>query len=208
MIETQGVRFAYDGGKTFEFPDVKCDKGEQMLVLGQSGTGKTTFLHLLAGLLKPTQGSITIAGAATTAMSDNALDKYRGQHVGIVFQTAHFVEALTVEENLLLPFFLSGKKVDSTRAALLLKRLNLTDKANKLPRWLSVGEQQRVAIARAVIHSPSVIFADEPTSALDDVNAQQVIGLLEEQAKESGASLMIVTHDQRLKDYFSKRITL
>jgi putative ABC transport system ATP-binding protein len=179
-----------------------------MLVLGQSGTGKTTFLHLLAGLLKPTQGSITIAGAATTAMSDNALDKYRGQHVGIVFQTAHFVEALTVEENLLLPFFLSGKKVDSTRAALLLKRLNLTDKANKLPRWLSVGEQQRVAIARAVIHSPSVIFADEPTSALDDVNAQQVIGLLEEQAKESGASLMIVTHDQRLKDYFSKRITL
>jgi ABC-type lipoprotein export system ATPase subunit len=208
MIETKGVRFAYNGGRTFEFPDIKCNSGEQMLVLGQSGTGKTTFLHLLAGMLKPAQGDIVIAGVSTTNLSDKALDKHRGKYVGIVFQTAHFVEALTVEENLVLPFFLSGKKADHHRAKQLLERLNLADKGKKMPRFLSVGEQQRVAIARAVIHQPSVIFADEPTSALDDMNAKEVIGLLEEQAKQSGSSLMIVTHDQRLKDYFSKRITL
>ena len=208
MIQTKDVTFAYPGGSSFSFPEVRCAKGEQWLILGKSGTGKTTLLHLLAGMLRPTNGSIEIAGKTTTSLTDKQLDQWRGEKVGVIFQTAHFVESLTVEENLILPFFLTGKKIDRNHAKQLLDRLNLGDKADKNPYQLSVGEQQRVAIARAVIHGPEVILADEPTSALDDVNAEEVIKLLEEQAKQSGASLLIVTHDQRLKDYFQNRITL
>jgi len=207
-VRTSGLTFQYENGPSFRFPDMECSNGEHMLIIGESGKGKTTLLHLLAGMLRPSAGAVEIEGENTSAMSARQLDAYRGQKVGIVFQTAHFVEALTVEQNLMLPPFLSGKPIDSARIRLVLERLNLGHKAREKPARLSTGEAQRAAIARAVINFPSVILADEPTSALDDKNTDDVIQLLEEQARLTGASLIIVTHDKRLKDRFSKNIEL
>jgi putative ABC transport system ATP-binding protein len=176
--------------------------------LGQSGKGKTTLLHLLAGMIRPTAGIIKIQKTDITELGNRELDKFRGQHIGIIFQTAHFVDSISVLNNLMLSPFLSGKKIAESEAVKVLERLNVGHKAAQKPASLSVGEQQRCAIARAVFHKPAVILADEPTSALDDENAQQVIDMLEEQARQTGAALIIVTHDKRLKDRFQKQITL
>lgn len=208
MLKSTALQFTYPDGPSFTFPDVECAEKEHLLLLGESGSGKTTLLHLLAGMLRPTGGTVEIAGKNTSQLDNKAMDKFRGQHVGIVFQTAHFVQSLTVEDNLILPQFLSGRTVDRAKARDVLKRLNLENKLNERPGNLSIGEQQRVAIARALVNDPEVILADEPTSALDDKNAEEVIRMLEEQAALTGAALIIVTHDQRLKDRFEKRVTL
>jgi len=208
MLSTQQLTFKYENGPSFSFPDIQCGKGEHLLIIGESGRGKTTLLHLLAGMLKPTGGMVSIAGEQTSSMSDSSLDKFRGTHIGIIFQTAHFVESLSVQDNLVLPQFLSGKTMAREKAKAALTRLNLADKLNEKPSKLSVGEQQRVAIARALMNDPAVILADEPTSALDDRNADEVIAILEEQARVTGASLIIVTHDKRLKDRFPKQVQL
>ncbi|MFM7233824.1 MAG: ABC transporter ATP-binding protein [Flavobacteriales bacterium] len=208
MLEISGVSFQYPSGPAFTFPDFRCAGGEHLLVLGQSGKGKTTLLHLLAGMIRPTAGSIQIQGTDITQLSNRELDRFRGQHIGIIFQTAHFVESISVIDNLMLSPFLSGKKSTEREAMATLAQLNVSEKAQQKPASLSVGEQQRCSIARAVFHKPSVILADEPTSALDDRNAEQVIALLEEQARMTGAALIIVTHDKRLKDRFQKQITL
>jgi putative ABC transport system ATP-binding protein len=191
-----------------QFPDVVCGAQEHLLLLGESGTGKTTLLHLLAGMLRPSAGSIVIDNQEITNLSSRALDRFRGARIGIVFQTAHFVHSLTVEDNLTLPQFLAGNASDKQRARDLLARMNLAHKLSSRPSELSIGEQQRVAIARALMNNPAILLADEPTSALDDKNASQVIDLLEAEARNTGASLIIVTHDQRLKGRFEKRVTL
>jgi putative ABC transport system ATP-binding protein len=208
MLEVRGLTFQYPSGPSFTFPDVVCTPGEHLLVLGQSGKGKTTLLHLLAGMIRPSAGSIRIQNTDITQLDNRALDKFRGQHIGIIFQTAHFVDSISVLDNLMLSPFLSGKKTTQSEALQVLDRLNVGHKAAQKPASLSVGEQQRCAIARAVFHKPTVILADEPTSALDDQNAEQVIQMLEEQARQTGAALIIVTHDKRLKDRFQKQITL
>lgn len=208
MITVRGLRFQYAGGPSFTFPDFSCASGEHLLVLGESGRGKTTLLHLLAGMIRPTHGEVEINGTITSGLSNAALDKFRGQNIGIIFQTAHFVESLSVVDNLMLSPFLSGKRTRKQEAMDALARLNVAEKQAEKPANLSVGEQQRVAIARAVFHQPALILADEPTSALDDHNTNEVIRLLEDQARQSGSALIIVTHDKRLKDRFKKQITL
>ncbi len=208
MLHTNNLKFEYPDGPSFVFPNIQCGKGEHLLILGESGKGKTTLLHLLAGMLQAQGGEVSIAGQNISGMKDAALDQYRGEHIGIVFQTAHFMEAMGVEDNLIMPQYLTNKAIQRERARALLTRFNLLHKAKQKPNALSVGEQQRVAIARAVINNPSVILADEPTSALDDKNADEVIALLEQQARDTGACLVIVTHDKRLKDKFSKQIVL
>jgi ABC-type lipoprotein export system ATPase subunit len=208
MLETQNIKFSYDRALPLTFPDIRCGKGEQWLLLGQSGSGKTTLLHLLGGMLTPQSGSIKIENTDIAQLKSTALDHFRGQNIGIIFQTAHFIKALTVEENLVLAQQLAGKKADKELILKYLSKLNLSHKLKSKPSELSVGEQQRVAIARALVNTPSVILADEPTSALDDKNTEEVIRLLENQAAEAGATLLIVTHDTRLKDYFKNQILL
>ncbi|MFN0031675.1 MAG: ABC transporter ATP-binding protein [Flavobacteriales bacterium] len=208
MLTTSQLTYAYKNGTSFRFPDVQCSKGEHLLIIGESGTGKTTLLHLLAGLLSPVSGQITIANTNINSLRGKALDKFRGSHIGIVFQTSHFVQSLTAEENLLMPQFLTNAPLLRERAASVMARLGLSPKLKQKPARLSVGEQQRLAIARAVMNNPAVILADEPTSALDDRNAREVIAMLEEQALLTDAALIIVTHDKRLKDRFQKQIAL
>ena len=208
MLQTKQLSFTYDGKTILSFPDIDCQKGQQYLILGQSGSGKTTLLHLLGGLRKAQQGQVIIAGTNISDLSTSGLDKFRGENIGIIFQQAHFASALTVEENLLLAPYLVGRKQSKARVFELLDRLNIGHKLKEKTGALSVGEQQRVAIARALMNKPSIILADEPTSALDDINCEEVIQLLETQAREENATLLIVTHDGRLKERFENKIIL
>lgn len=208
MLQTSNLQFSYDGKNQLHFPDIHCGKGEHWLLLGQSGSGKTTLLHLLGGLLTAKNGSVNVADTDLKSLSTAALDKYRGKHIGIIFQKSHFVKSLTVEENLMLAQQLAGVKINRSRITALLNHLNVGDKLKSKPDRLSQGEQQRVAIARAIVNQPDVILADEPTSALDDANCNEVIALLEREAKAVGATLLVVTHDGRLKERFEKRIHL
>jgi putative ABC transport system ATP-binding protein len=207
MLNTLKLEHHYTVKDKISFPDMVCNAGDTMLILGQSGVGKTTLLHILGGLLRPTKGSVSIDGKNMYDISSSKMDAYRGEHIGIIFQQAHFVQALTVKENLLLAQQMGGKK-DIVKIDQLLNSLNITHKANKYPENLSQGEKQRAAIARALVNSPKIILADEPTSALDDNNCNEVIQLLEQQAKEANAALIIVTHDNRLTKTFANQIIL
>ncbi len=208
MLEAKNLQFAYDKGPMMSFPDITCAAGEQWLLLGNSGSGKTTLLHLLGGLRKTTSGQITIDGQDLGKLSESALDKFRGQHIGIIFQQSHFIRALTVRENLRLSQKLANKKPDERQIGATLDRLGILDKADSKPHRLSVGEQQRASIARALVNQPMLILADEPTSALDDHHCTEVIQLIKEQAAAENITLLIVTHDTRLKEVFDRSITL
>ena len=208
MLTTQQLTFSYSPAKSFTFPDVNCADSDALLILGQSGTGKTTFLHLLALLLKPKSGSVIINKIDLTTLSPAQTAAFRAANVGIVYQKPHFVSSLSVADNLLLTNYLAGKQQAKEQARQLAAQLGFAEHLDKKTSQLSQGEQQRVSIARAVMNQPAVILADEPTSSLDDENANRVIDLLRQQAGQIGASLIIVTHDQRLKDAFTNRINL
>lgn len=208
MLRTQALQFQYAGGQPLSFPDINCQKGENWLLLGQSGSGKTTLLHLLGGLLPPMAGHIEVGGTDIAQLKSTALDQFRGKHIGIIFQQAHFLRALSVKENLAMAQQLAGLAIDYDRIQSFLDRLNIGHKLEVKTDQLSVGEKQRVAIARALINQPDIILADEPTSALDDTNCDEVIQLLEEQAAAVNATLLVVTHDSRLKSKFSNQILI
>ena len=207
MIKTESLKFSYDGKKYFDFPDINLDSGENLLIIGNSGIGKTTLLHLLAGILKPESGSINISGKDISKFSDTELDKFRGDNIGIVFQKPHFISSLTINENLKLAQYLSPSKT-SGDAKKILESLNIKDKYQQKPNQLSEGEKQRASIALALINSPSLILADEPTSSLDDFNCDNVIKLLKTQAKDHNAQLIVITHDARLKKHFKNNLNL
>ena len=206
MLETKNLRFKYDNDSELSFPDIKTSK-ENLLILGASGVGKTTFLHLLSGLLKPLEGEIDFIGTPISKLTMSEMDRFRGKNIGIVFQKPHFINSLTVKENLQLAQYIS-KKIDKTRISSLLESLGIEDKANKKTLNLSQGEKQRVAIALAIVNSPKLILADEPTSSLDDLNCDKVINLLKDQAAKYKAKLIIITHDYRLKKHFKNTLSL
>lgn len=208
MLQSHQLTFSYCPTKRFSFPDIRCNDREAVLILGNSGTGKTTFLHLLALLLRPESGSISIDQTDLTQLSPAKTASFRAAHVGIIYQKPHFVSSLSVMDNLLMANYLAEKPQDKNRARELAAHLGFADHLGKRTHQMSQGEQQRVSIARAVMNKPGVILADEPTSSLDDVNCARVVALLREQSEQIGASLIVVTHDQRLKDEFSKQVIL
>lgn len=208
MLQTKNLKYSYDGKQVLQFPDITCNKGDRWLLLGQSGSGKTTLLHLLGGLRTVEDGDVLVNNVSLKNFSKSGLDTFRGQNIGFIFQKSYFLRALTVEENLMLAQNLAGQKISKERIKELLDRLNIGHKLKFKPDSLSIGEQQRVAIARALVNKPAVILADEPTSALDDKSCDEVIRLLEQQAQQENATLLIVTHDGRLKEKFENQITL
>jgi putative ABC transport system ATP-binding protein len=207
MIKTKGVEFNYDNQVFFKFQDINLKSSENLLIIGSSGIGKTTLLHLLAGLLESSSGSIKLFEKELSGLSSHKLDRFRKNNIGIVFQRPHFVNSLTVKENLQLAQYIANKK-DNNRIENILKNLNILDKSDKKTNQLSQGEKQRASIALAIVNSPKLILADEPTSSLDDINCDNVIKLLKKQATDFGAQLIVITHDSRLKKHFKNSIEL
>lgn len=208
MIACHNLTFSYSPQKHFSFPDIVCNDREALLILGQSGKGKTTLLHLMALLLRPDGGQVFINNQDITPLSVAEAAAVRASQIGIVYQRPHFVSSLNVMDNVLLSSYLAQKPQDKARVKQLAEQLGFADHLSKKTNQLSQGEQQRVSIARALMNNPAVILADEPTSSLDDINCDKVIELLKNQSEQIGASLVVVTHDQRLKDAFAKQVKL
>lgn len=203
MISIDGLKFGYNGKEIINLPQWNLSQGEHSLFLGNSGSGKTTLLHLLAGLLKPQSGDIEIDGTSITRLKTSGMDLFRGRNIGLIFQAAHMIDALSVRDNLLLTQYLAGLPRDENRITEVLTGLNLGQKLNSMVYELSQGEAQRATIARAMLNKPAVILADEPTSSLDDDNCDKVINMIIKQANQNNATLIISTHDQRIKSKFS-----
>lgn len=204
LFSTQDLKYAHPGQPQLSFSDISLKKGESLLVLGKSGSGKTTLLNLLGGLLLPQSGSVVLGDVDLTKLSGGKLDLFRGKNIGIVFQKPHLLAPLSVKENLVAAQYFAKEKGQNVQS--LLDELGIGDKANSSVKTLSEGEAQRVSIARALVNKPQLILADEPTSSLDDENTEKVINLLKNQAEKIGAALIIVTHDQRVKDHISNFI--
>jgi len=209
MVQTKNLTFQYKKREhIFSFPNITLDKQENLLILGKSGIGKTTFLHLLAGLLQPIGGKAIIDNVDLNTLQNNKLDKFRGSTIGLVFQKKHAIQSLNVFENLRARLFFSKKPIPNEKIDALLEQLGLSEVKKSKINELSEGQLQRLGIALSVIHNPQVILADEPTSSLDDENCRIVIELLINQAKQTNASLIVITHDHRIKSYFQNSITL
>lgn len=181
---------------------LEISQGEMVLIMGPSGSGKTTLLSMLGALLGPSSGQISIDGIDIGTMTDSKLAALRAQKIGFVFQAFNLLEALTVEENILMPARLTTRGVQAAKPDLerLLQRLDLTARRKALPNTLSGGEKQRVAIARALINKPPIILADEPTGNLDSHKGQEVMMILHDIARDDGCAVLMVTHDPRVEE--------
>jgi putative ABC transport system ATP-binding protein len=198
-IDVTDLRHAHAGGSvphTLAVPRFVLAAGASLALRGESGCGKTTFLHLLAGILRPAGGEVRIAGESMTAGGEADRDRRRARLLGLVFQTFNLLQGFTIEENLGLVLRFAGRS-EPGRVRGLLERLELGGCARRFPRQLSTGQQQRVALARALVNRPALVLADEPTASLDNRLAAASIALLRELCAENGAALLLVTHDER-----------
>ncbi len=203
ILKANDLSFRYQNGTSLLFPNIEINKGQHTLLLGDSGSGKTTLLQLLAGLSLPLSGTIDIHGQSVYALDSSKLDAFRARHIGFIFQEAHLLKNLTLLENIKLAQSLAKLPVDEKSILSILEQLQLRDKAKARPNELSRGQKQRAAIARALINKPLLLIADEPTASLDDNNTERVLQLLTSIADQYGSTLLIATHDKRIKDQFT-----
>jgi len=208
MIAVRGLAHRYGAAPALRVAEWRVAQGERWAVLGPSGSGKTTLLHVLAGLVRPTEGEVEVSGQSLGKLAGATLDRWRGATVGIVLQALHLVRHLSVRDNLRLAQYLAHLPQDDTRIQDTLASLGVADKAGRRPPELSQGERQRVAIARAVVNRPKLLLADEPTANLDDAAAALAVDLLAEQAGRHGATLVVATHDARVKAKLRERLEL
>lgn len=212
-VELHGVRRKYGKGSgavhALSGIDLALERGSFTAVMGPSGSGKSTFLQCAAGLDRPSQGTVRLGGTEITSMSENKLTALRRTRLGFVFQAFNLLPSLTVEQNVVLPMRLAGRRPDRRRAADMLQRVGLgADKHKRRPGELSGGQQQRVAIARALVTNPDVIFADEPTGALDTTTAAEILTLLRSAVDGMGATVVMVTHDPAAAAYADRVLFL
>ena len=214
ILEATGITKTIDTGthrvEILRGVDLELPAGQFTAIMGASGSGKSTLLGLLAGLDTPTSGKVIIDGVDITGLNEDALALVRGRKIGFVFQSYQLIPTLTAEENVLLPFELSGGDVASgmTRARELLTSVGLADRMDHYPVQLSGGEQQRVALARAFMCKPPILMADEPTGNLDSVNGAHVLDLLISLNQREGTTLVLVTHDRALASRADRIVTL
>ena len=209
-VKTRGLEVRYSKDAHIRLPDLGLKANQELALVGPSGSGKTTLLHVLAGLLKPTQGEVEVAGELLTEMPQGRLERFRAQHVGLVFQDFHLIDGYTALENVVVALAAAGVPIGEAkgRARDLLKDLGLGHRLNHLPKRLSTGERQRVAIARATAANPVVLLADEPTANLDRDRGEAALALFREVAGRTGAALIVSTHDPAVKAAFSKVVEL
>lgn len=209
MLSVRNLRKSYplaDGGRLpildVEAFDVAA--GEQLALVGQSGGGKTTLLHIIAGITRPDAGSVTIDGTDVTKLGEAGRDQFRARNLGYVFQTFNLLPGFSALENVLLGMSFCGQPVDEGRARNLLERVGLGKRLSHKPPMLSVGEQQRTAVARALANRPKVLLADEPTASVDPRHQQQVLDLIRETCREEKVSLLVVTHAPQVAQQFAR----
>ncbi len=198
MIRTSQLSYRYGSGPTIAFADIDVPQGATLLLRGASGSGKSTWLALAAGLLRAGGGQITVAGQDLGDLKSIALDDWRAKTIGFLPQKLHLSEALTVQGNLAMAQWAAGAADDANSIAHVLAALGLSELARRKPSQLSGGQAQRVALARAVLLAPKVILADEPTASLDDEAAHAALALLQATAQSCKATLVIATHDARV----------
>jgi putative ABC transport system ATP-binding protein len=208
VLEIRGLRHEYAGRTVLEVPEWSVPKGEASLVIGPSGSGKSTLLGIIAGLVTATAGRVSVGADEVTRLGPLERDAFRARHIGLVPQTLHLIGVVSVRDNLRLAQSLAGLARDDGAIDACLGSLGIEALAKRKARDLSVGEAQRVAIARAVVNRPGLVLADEPTSALDDASCEKALALLTGQAAACGATLVIATHDQRIRDRFPRRLEL
>jgi len=209
VLEVKDLRKAYVAptGETTPVIDIASfamEAGEQVALEGESGSGKTTFLHLVSGILQADAGTVTVAGETITALAEAARDRARALHIGYVFQTFNLLDAYSALENVLLGMMF-GPGADRARAQGLLERVGLGDRLDYRPKQLSVGQQQRVAVARALANRPALVLADEPTGNLDHERSQEALALIREVCRENEAALLLVSHDPAILGAFERR---
>jgi putative ABC transport system ATP-binding protein len=190
--------------------DLSVERGEFVAVMGPSGCGKSTLLNIIAGLDVPDEGEIVVAGEALAGRSANDLARMRRTHIGIVFQFFNLLEAMTVQENVVMPALIAGTKrrLAETRARDLLDLLGLADKARSAPATLSGGQRQRLAVARALANRPTVLLADEPTGALDSAGGEEILELFRRLHDDNGQTILLITHDQPVADAASRLVRM
>jgi len=211
MIELSGLGFRYaEGDFALEIPRLSVERGETVAVIGPSGTGKTTLLHLIAGIKTPRQGRVVTDGVEVSALDDAARREFRIRGIGLVFQEFELLEYLSVLDNILLPYRINPALTLNgeirRRAEELADRVGIADKLGRYATLLSQGEKQRVAVCRALVADPPLLLADEPTGNLDPVNTQRVLDILFAAAAERGTTLVTVTHEYDLLERFGRVI--
>ena len=215
LLEIEGLEKAFFDAEgncaaRISVPSLALDEGEMLILEGPSGSGKTTVLHLISGLLKEDTGSIIFDGTELTELPARERDRFRARNIGYIFQKLNLLDALTVEENIIIASKWTGREAvrAHARARELLDTVGLVTKAGMRPSRLSLGEQQRIAILRAVFNSPRLILADEPTASLDRANADTVLKLLKELCSQNNAALLLSTHDEYVKGQFKRRYNM
>lgn len=217
LIEIQNLEYTYAGYNkpTLVVPEFTVKKGEELFLYGPSGTGKTTFLECLAGVLKPTQGSVKILGRDLATMSSSERDAFRAEHMGYVFQSFNLIPYLSVMENIELPLHLSPvrkARLGSVDTDMVIRalcgNLGIGDLLDKRVTELSVGQQQRVAVARALLGKPDLLLADEPTSALDADHREKFLKLLFDLSELYGTTVVFVSHDRGIENLFTRSLSL
>ena len=209
MLQLRNVKKSYvepDGGvlPILDISKFEVADGEQMVLVGRSGCGKTTLLHTIAGITRADSGEIVIDGLDIARLSEAGVDRVRAAKIGYVFQTFNLLPGFTAIENVMLGMTFARGRKDLGRARHLLERVGLSHRATHKPAALSVGEQQRVAVARALANRPSLLLADEPTANIDPRNQQKIVDLIRETSREEGVSLIIVTHSQEVARQFER----
>ena len=202
ILETRDLKKYYGSGdtqvKALDGVDLGIGQGEFVAIVGTSGSGKSTVLHMLGGLDRPTSGTVTVDGKDIFALKDEALTIFRRRKIGFVFQSYNLVPVLSVWENIVLPVELDGRKVDEAYVQEVIATLGLEKKLQNLPGQLSGGQQQRVAIARALATKPAILLADEPTGNLDSRTSQDVLGLMKVTGQKFAQTMVMITHNEEI----------
>jgi ABC-type lipoprotein export system ATPase subunit len=209
MLSVENVKKSYrePGGEwlpILDVPHLQLAVGEQAVIRGRSGGGKTTLLNVIAGLATPDAGRIVVKGTDVTRLPEPVRDRFRAQHIGFVFQTFNLLAGFTALENVLLGMTFTGQAHDPARARDRLGRVGLGHRLSHKPAALSVGEQQRVAVARALVNRPGLLLADEPTANIDPAHQQQVIDLLREVCRDENVAMLLVTHSDEVAAQFER----